>query len=77
MEGFVDHISPDRKVLKGWIKNPDELEPTPKVRMGEEVFGYGQISAPSDGTLKLKGEDAGSFTIYTDGSSIFSVVTPT
>lgn len=47
-------------------KNPDELEPTLKVRMGEEVFGYGQISAPSDGTLKLKGEDARSFTIYTD-----------
>ncbi|PCC37219.1 hypothetical protein [Glutamicibacter sp. BW77] len=66
MEGFIDHISPDRKVLKGWIKNPDELEPTLKVRMGEEVFGYGQISAPSDGTLKLKGEDARSFTIYTD-----------
>lgn len=68
MEGFIDHVSPDRKKLIGWIKNPTNPEPTLKIRIRDEILGHAVLSPVEGNTLRIKGEQARSFCIVTERS---------
>ncbi|MGP5027045.1 hypothetical protein ACTXJG_17745 [Glutamicibacter arilaitensis] len=68
MEGFIDHVSPDRRKITGWIKSPNNQEPTLKIRICDEILGQATLSLAAGNLLKVRGEDARSFSILTERS---------
>lgn len=49
MEGFIDHVSPDRKSIIGWIKNPNNIEPSLTIQYMNDNFGtYGGHTSKTD-----------------------------